>query len=61
MKNNRELNFEILRILCMFYIVIWHAIIHGIIRNKYGGIDNTNIIECINFFIMQYVAILTSV
>lgn len=37
LSNAREINFEVLRVLIMFFIVIWHSLVHGL--NFAGSLD----------------------
>lgn len=57
----RNYNIDILRSIIMLFIVIWHAILHGIAIS--GSIDFTNLnhIETANYGIMQLLIYLTSI
>lgn len=43
-KNIRESNFELLRLVCMFYIVLHHFIVHGLKSSGYFG-EDTDIVS----------------
>lgn len=57
----RNYNIDILRSIIMLFIVIWHAIIHGIIISKNVDLTNLSQIEIGNYGIIQLLAYLTSI
>lgn len=69
MKSNRIVNFDILRVLSMFMIVLWHFCIYDIMNyngngGRQGGLQEMNISECVglfNFIVIQLIVIFTSV
>lgn len=61
----REVNFELLRVLAMFFIVTWHFIVHGIMHvltSAAPPICQINSFHSIfNWIIVEYIACLTAV
>lgn len=61
----REVNFEILRVLAMFFIVAWHFIVHGIMHVLTS--DTLSVCKIISFsslanwIIIEYITYLTAV
>lgn len=54
MKKNRDSNFELLRIIFMFFIVLYHTILHGNILTNSTGVSNY-IFYFIMFLIISHV------
>ena len=48
-KKTRESNFELMRIISMFMIVLWHVIIHGRLLGSSTGLTNLiyNLLLCV--------------
>ena len=64
-QSERNPNFEILRFLAMLFIVFWHFIVHGIMHcilpESKIIVNSTSFIGCANYFISEYIVIITSV
>lgn len=56
MKKVRESNYELLRIIAMFFIVVWHVIIHGNLLASTTGKLNL-LINALELFIIVHVSI----
>lgn len=57
----RNYNIDILRSIIMLFIVIWHAIVHGIAISKNVDLTNLSQIEIGNYGLVQLLAYLTSI
>lgn len=60
---NREPNFEILRTMIMFFIVVWHFIVHGlgIAHQPPTSINPSSALSIFNFLTIQYITYCTAV
>lgn len=58
-------NFELMRVVIMFFIVVYHFIVHGLILRSSGPVSismyNSNWIEFTNYVLLNFVLIITAV
>lgn len=61
----RKPNFEILRVLAMFFIVVWHCFVHGICHTMSSvdmpTITTNSFVSLLNFISLEFIMCITSI